>query len=217
MGLMKPRALGAAALAHFFQTTGEPVVLALPGDHPHTVPGGEPVSQYFHADPASEPEYHRAAGCVCTRRPPPARLLDIGCGPGRFLRAFAELGYEAVGELDSRLRTTSSVSGRWYRCARAISCCRRWRKYVLEYTPVTESHRSRRWPPAEFATSGSSCGCSGTPTPYAREDSRTSRCVRASSSTCVPPSRKKSQPERVYASSITLGCTVCGTRATSGI
>ena len=29
--------------------------------------------------------------------PPPARILDLGCGPGRDLIAFGEAGYQAVG------------------------------------------------------------------------------------------------------------------------
>jgi 2-polyprenyl-3-methyl-5-hydroxy-6-metoxy-1,4-benzoquinol methylase len=31
------------------------------------------------------------------RRPPPARVLDVGCGNGEFLQAAAERGYHAVG------------------------------------------------------------------------------------------------------------------------
>jgi SAM-dependent methyltransferase len=46
--------------------------------------------------------------------PAPQRILDLGCGPGRDLRAFRELGHEAVG-LDG--------SARFVEMARAHSGC----------------------------------------------------------------------------------------------
>ncbi len=47
------------------------------------------------------------------RLPPAAKILDLGCGPGRDLRAFAALGFKPVG-LDaspSLVRIARSVSG----------------------------------------------------------------------------------------------------------
>jgi len=36
-------------------------------------------------------------GVLCVRRPPPARLLDAGCGAGHFLTIAERFGYEAEG------------------------------------------------------------------------------------------------------------------------
>ena len=53
---------------------------------------------------------------------PPFRILDLGCGPGRDLRAFTERGHVAVG-LDG--------SSRFVEMARAYSGCEVWQQDLL--------------------------------------------------------------------------------------
>jgi SAM-dependent methyltransferase len=48
-------------------------------------------------------QQNRDALCNHLEVGPPARILDLGCGPGRDLLAFRELGHEPVG-LDGSLR-----------------------------------------------------------------------------------------------------------------
>lgn len=61
---------------------------------------------------------------------PPLRILDLGCGPGRDLRAFTERGHVAVG-LDG--------SSRFVAMARAYSGCEVWQQDLLHLTlPVRE-------------------------------------------------------------------------------
>lgn len=54
--------------------------------------------------------------------PAPLRILDLGCGPGRDLKAFTELGHEAIG-----------VDGcpRFAQMARAWSGCAVWQQDFL--------------------------------------------------------------------------------------
>lgn len=52
----------------------------------------------------------------------PYRILDFGCGPGRDLQAFRELGHEAIG-LDG--------SERFVRMARKFSGCEVWQQDFL--------------------------------------------------------------------------------------
>ena len=54
---------------------------------------------------------------------PPFAILDFGCGPGRDLRTFAELGHVAVG---------LEGSGRFAEMARAYSGCEVWQQDFLE-------------------------------------------------------------------------------------
>jgi SAM-dependent methyltransferase len=54
--------------------------------------------------------------------PPPQRILDLGCGPGRDLIAFRELGHEPVG-LDA--------CPAFVEMARAASACEVWRQDML--------------------------------------------------------------------------------------
>ena len=54
--------------------------------------------------------------------PAPAELLDLGCGPGRDLKTFSELGHRAVG-LDG---TPAFVA-----MARAHSACEVWQQDLL--------------------------------------------------------------------------------------
>jgi len=51
--------------------------------------------------------------------PAPYRLLDLGCGPGRDLKTFREMGHEAIG-VDG--------SARFVEMARAYSGCEAWRQ-----------------------------------------------------------------------------------------
>jgi len=53
---------------------------------------------------------------------PPYAILDLGCGPGRDLKAFADLGHAAVG-LDGAARFAAM--------ARAYSGCEVWRQDFL--------------------------------------------------------------------------------------
>jgi SAM-dependent methyltransferase len=54
---------------------------------------------------------------------PPFAILDLGCGPGRDLKAFAELGHVAVG-LDG--------AERFVQMARSYSGCEVWHQDFLE-------------------------------------------------------------------------------------
>jgi SAM-dependent methyltransferase len=54
--------------------------------------------------------------------PPPWRILDLGCGPGRDLKTFAELGHEAIG-----LEGTPA----FVEMARAHSGCTVWQQSFL--------------------------------------------------------------------------------------
>ncbi len=55
--------------------------------------------------------------------PPPFRILEFGCGPGRDLKSFAGRGHEAIG-LDG--------CARFVEMARAISGCDVWLQDFLE-------------------------------------------------------------------------------------
>jgi SAM-dependent methyltransferase len=55
--------------------------------------------------------------------PPPFTILDLGCGPGRDLKAFADLGHVAVG-LDG--------APRFVAMARAYSGCEVWHQDFLD-------------------------------------------------------------------------------------
>ena len=63
-----------------------------------------------------------AALLACVQGAPPFTILDLGCGPGRDLKAFTELGHTAVG-LDG---AASFVS-----MARAHSGCEVWHQDFL--------------------------------------------------------------------------------------
>lgn len=54
--------------------------------------------------------------------PPPWTILDFGCGPGRDLRTFAELGHQAIG---------LEGSPRFAAMARAYSGCAVWQQDFL--------------------------------------------------------------------------------------
>jgi SAM-dependent methyltransferase len=53
----------------------------------------------------------------------PFRILDLGCGPGRDLKAFAELGHIAVG---------LEGAARFVEMARAYSGCKVWQQDFLQ-------------------------------------------------------------------------------------
>lgn len=57
------------------------------------------------------------------RGPAPFRILDFGCGPGRDLKAFRELGHEAIG---------LEGSARFVDLARAYSGCEVWHQDFLK-------------------------------------------------------------------------------------
>lgn len=54
---------------------------------------------------------------------PPYRILDFGCGPGRDLKAFRDLGHEAIG---------LEGSERFVAMARAYSGCEVWHQDFLQ-------------------------------------------------------------------------------------
>ncbi len=54
---------------------------------------------------------------------PPYTILDFGCGPGRDLKAFRELGHIAVG---------LEGAGRFVEMARAYSSCKVWQQDFLK-------------------------------------------------------------------------------------
>ena len=54
---------------------------------------------------------------------PPFTILDLGCGPGRDLKAFADLGHEAIG---------LEGAARFAEMARAHSGCEVWQQDFLE-------------------------------------------------------------------------------------
>ena len=54
---------------------------------------------------------------------PPFTILDLGCGPGRDLKAFTELGHVAVG---------LEGSARFAAMARALSGCEVWQQDFLK-------------------------------------------------------------------------------------
>src|SRR5690606_36280702 len=57
--------------------------------------------------------------------PAPCALLDLGCGPGRDLKTFSELGHHAIG-LDG--------SANFVETARRHSGCEVWHQDLLELT-----------------------------------------------------------------------------------
>jgi SAM-dependent methyltransferase len=59
----------------------------------------------------------------CIEGEPPYTILDFGCGPGRDLRAFAELGHVAVG---------LEGAARFCAMARALSGCVVWQQDFLK-------------------------------------------------------------------------------------
>jgi len=54
---------------------------------------------------------------------PPFRILDLGCGPGRDLKAFSDLGHIAVGV---------EGAANFVRMARALSGCEVWQQDFLK-------------------------------------------------------------------------------------
>ncbi|HEX7700907.1 MAG TPA: class I SAM-dependent methyltransferase, partial [Kofleriaceae bacterium] len=57
--------------------------------------------------------------------PPPFRILELGCGPGRDLKTFAARGHEPIG-LDG--------CARFVEMARVVSGCDVWLQDFLELT-----------------------------------------------------------------------------------
>jgi SAM-dependent methyltransferase len=54
-------------------------------------------AQRFRDLAAAGQDVHGEATCVEAMRPPPARVLDAGCGTGRVAARLAERGYDVVG------------------------------------------------------------------------------------------------------------------------
>jgi SAM-dependent methyltransferase len=64
-----------------------------------------------------------AALLQCIRNEPPFKILDLGCGPGRDLKTFAELGHIAIG-LEGAVHLAVM--------ARAHSGCEVWQQDFLK-------------------------------------------------------------------------------------
>ncbi len=97
--MLETDALGIAAMAHYFQSTGAPVAIQLQSDSDSD--DGEVdyelMSLYFQHWTGVESEVQHVLQCVTRTLPAPARVLDIGCLAGRFLLYFQEHGYDVVG------------------------------------------------------------------------------------------------------------------------
>ncbi len=59
--------------------------------------GGEDYAGRFAALAASGADVHGEASYAASLVPPPARVLDAGCGTGRVAARLAELGYDCTG------------------------------------------------------------------------------------------------------------------------
>ena len=77
---------------------------------------------------------------------PPHVILDLGCGPGRDLRRFTELGHETVGLDGARKRT--------------VRCCTRTSSRSTCQPPTSTG--SSRTPPCSMCRAASSPGFSAT-------------------------------------------------------
>jgi SAM-dependent methyltransferase len=88
---------GTAALAHFTESMVELVLLACEHEGPEGFLAYEPMALYFPGNDVYEPEYGLLLDYLAQHLPTPLRILDVGCGPGRFLARFAVGSHEVVG------------------------------------------------------------------------------------------------------------------------
>jgi SAM-dependent methyltransferase len=79
--------------------------------------------QFFDGTVGHDVSQNIAALLGAIEAPAPYTILDLGCGPGRDLKAFASLGHRAIG-LDG--------AGRFVEMARAYSGCEVWHQNLLQ-------------------------------------------------------------------------------------
>lgn len=81
------------------------------------------AEQFFAGTIDHDVSQNIAALLEAIEAPAPYRLLDLGCGPGRDLKAFTAMGHEAIG-VDG--------SARFVEMARAYSGCEVWRQDFVQ-------------------------------------------------------------------------------------
>jgi SAM-dependent methyltransferase len=83
------------------------------------------ADSFWHGTKHHDVSQNREALLRYLRGTPPFRILDFGCGPGRDLKYFKDLGHEAIG---------LEGAGRFVDHARAYSGCEVWQQDFLSLT-----------------------------------------------------------------------------------